>query len=215
MLKNKTVRWPGAPMKITIFVLLATLLSGCGGLTKSNVPAIHTWWLVPLSADMAGSSNAAANDQSTAVLVNVEVIPGLDTAEILTLSPNAELSRFTGARWADELPELLRSLVGRSLASTGHYEIVTRHNSPNLDRCSVNLQVRAFYTELAASGAPQNVRIAMSGQYHCKDTAARSVLEFDKRVPLSSGKMGTIVAAFQSGLNQAMNELISHMQQAE
>lgn len=210
MLKNKTIRLPGAAMKLTVFALLTLLLSACSGLTKSNVPAIHTWWLVPLSADVAGSAS-----EPIAVLVNVEVIPGLDTADILTLSPNAELSRFTGARWADELPELLRSLAGRSLASTGHYEIFTRRDSPNLHRCQLRLQVKAFYAELSAGGIPQNVRVAMSGEYSCKGVATQRVLEFDKRVPVAADKMGTIVAAFQSGLNQAMTELTSHIQQTE
>ena len=212
MWKNRTARLPGVAMKLTIGVLLTVLLSGCGSLTKSNIPAIHTWWLVPIQAN---SVAAASPDASTAVLVNVEVIPGLDTADILTLSPNAELSRFTGARWADELPELLRSLTGRSLASTGQYDIVSRRDSPNLHRCQLRLQVKAFYAELSGSGIPEDVRIAMSAEYYCKNKATRRVLEFDKRIPVNADKMGTIVAAFQSGLNQAMTELSSQMQQAD
>lgn len=215
MLKNRTIRFPDAAIKTVVFVLLAALLSACSGLTKSSVPAIHTWWLVPLSADLTGSANDAKGDQPAALLVDVEVVPGLDTADILTLSPNAELSRFTAARWADELPELLRSLTGRSLASTGQFEIVTRSDSTNLHRCQLRLLVKAFYAELSASGIPQDVRIAMSADYSCKGVATRHVLEFDQRIPVSADNMGTIVAAFQSGLNRAMTELGSHIQDTE
>lgn len=212
MSKNNLV-YSSLLTKAVAIGVMTVFLIGCSSLTKSDAPAINTWWLEPLAAG-GSSDGSVATDERASVLVNIDVIPGLDTPDILNLAPNAELSRYTGARWADDLPELLRSLVSRSLESTGRYEVVNRRNSRNLDRCQVRLQVRAFYAELSASGSTNNIRVSISGDYICKDSDRR-VLDFDTRVPVSSDKMGSIVAAFQSGLNQAMEELITRLQQLD
>jgi ABC-type uncharacterized transport system auxiliary subunit len=190
---------------------MTVFLVGCSSLTKSDAPAANTWWLEPLVAGAVDSGASVATDDRVSVLVDIDVIPGLDTPDILNLAPNAELSRYTGARWADDLPELLRSLVSRSLESTGHYEVVNRRNSRNLDRCQVRLQVQAFYAELSATGSTNNIRVSMIGDYVCNNSDRR-VLDFDTRVPVNGDRMGSIVAAFQSGLNQAMEELITRLQ---
>ena len=200
--------------RISAIGVVTLFLTGCGGLTKSDVPAINTWWLEPLHSTAVTAPDGSQGRQPTSVLVAIDVIPGLDTAAILTLTPDAQLNRFSGARWTGELPVLLNSLVSRSLDGSGKFEVVTRRDSRDLDRCMLRLQVRAFYAELAANDNVEDVRIAMSGDFSCKDTLTRR-LEFDKRVAVGSDHMANIVAAFQSGLDQILNELIGQIQQAD
>lgn len=189
---------------------MAGLLAGCSGLTKSDAPASSIWWLKPLTAS-SDTVSSNAGDTSTNVLVLVSVVPGLDTANILNLSPNAELSNYSGAHWADELPELLNSLIGRTMESRGGYAVVSRRNSRNLDRCLLRLVVEAFYAELDQAGSTEDVHIAYSGEYLCEGAPVR-YLEYDSRTPVMAEKMSSIVASFQSGLNESLERLMHQIQ---
>jgi ABC-type uncharacterized transport system auxiliary subunit len=214
MLKNRHVGSPNKLTRLTVLGVMAMFLVGCSGLTKSDIPAVNTWWLEPLNARDLPAPGNSASEQPSSVLVDIAVIPGLDTSAILTLSPDAELNRFSGATWTGDLAELLQSLVSRSLNSSTQFEVVTRRNSRDLDRCILRLQVRAFYAELSVNGNAEDIRIAMSGDYDCKDGPNRR-MDFDKRVSVKSDRMVAIVAAFQSGLNEITKEMILQMQQSD
>src|SRR5210317_936070 len=94
------------------FVLVCiSVVTACSGLTKSDNPVVTTWWLKPYT----GVTQATAPETLLPVNLTVTAIPGLDSDQVLTLSGGAELKPYAGARWADHIPELLTSLIGRSL----------------------------------------------------------------------------------------------------
>lgn len=198
-------------LRLGVIVLMALGLSGCSGLTTSDSAAISTWWLEPLAGSGSAVNDSPESSDNTSVLVSVTVVPGLDTANILNLSPNAELNYYTGARWADELPELLNSLVGRTLESQGGYQVVSRRNSLNLDRCILRLEVKAFYAELSQSGKTEDVHISFSGEYSCVGDPSR-FFKVDSRTPVKADRIGSIVASFQTGLNSSLEQLLTQIQ---
>ena len=207
-LKNRTIGLAISSFMPCVLALSFLLLAGCGSLTRSDAPATSTWWLEPLAGN--GLSDGVDDDDRTSVLVHVSVVPGLDTANILNLSPNAELSYYTGARWTDELPELLNSLIARSLESDGRYQVVSRRNSRNLDRCILRVEVKAFYAELNQAGNTDEVLISMSGAYRCEGAPGRE-FHIERRTAVSTNKMSTIVAAFQSGLNASLEQILAQI----
>jgi len=210
MLKNNDFEVPRSMLRLCVIVLMALVLSGCGGLTKSDSAAISTWWLEPLPESGSAVNNSPERSDNAIVLVSVTVVPGLDTANILNLSPNAELNYYTGARWADDLPELLNSLVGRTLEAQGGYQVVSRRNSRDLDRCILRLEVKAFYAELSQSGKTEDVHISFSGEYSCEGDPSR-FFKVDSRTPVKVEKMGSIVSSFQAGLNAALEQLLAEI----
>ena len=104
-----------------VFCLLPAILAinACSGLTQSDRPATNTWWLEPYT-DMSG---LPSSDPALLVAVSVTVVPGLDTDRILTLSQKSQLNHYSGARWADNLPELLTSMVTRTIQASPRFEL--------------------------------------------------------------------------------------------
>lgn len=174
-------------------------LTACGGLTTSDKPVTRTWMLMP----MESSSGSAASAEVTTIELSVVVVPGLDTDKILTLSSDAELNNFTGARWAEHTPELLESLLARSLQGTARYEVVA-----NQADCDLHLEVQEFYAYTGSSGVASEVRIQIDGQYSCGSENSKR-LHLQESVPVHEDRMSAIVASFQSGVNKVMSLLLA------
>ena len=185
--------------KLVVFslVILALCLNACSGLTQSDKLAMKTWWLEPFTDMAAGNST-----EPVLLSVSVTVVPGLDTDRILTLSDKAELNHYNGARWAENLPELLTSLSERSLVSSGRFELVSA-----LERCNLDLELHEFFAELNPSSQTTGVRVAINGRYQCGDTEAMS-MRLNASIPVHDERMSGIVAAFQRALDNVMMDML-------
>ena len=186
----------------SIFIL-ASILAGCAGLTQSNKPATKTWWLKPYVDVKSESVQVPAS----LLTVSVKVVPGLDSERILTLSYDSELSQFTAARWTDNLPEMVTSLVSRTLEESGRFEMLPDQAGGKPDSCKLQLEVREFFAELNSSEQVTGVRVAMSGGYYCK-TSGSVMLEMGASVKVHDERMSVIVAAFQQALDEVMKEML-------
>ena len=197
-----------ATNKFVVFCLLILVLSvtACGGLTRSDKPATKTWWLEPY----VGMTQESSSDQVPLVALSTTVVPGLDTNRILTLSDDAELSQFAAAGWAENLPELVTSLVGRSLEASGRFEIVSGRAGGGSEDCDLQLELRKFYARLSASGQTSGVRVAIRGRYQC-ESAAPVDLHLSASIPVHDERMSVIVAAFQQGMDSVMKEMLEQL----
>ena len=201
MWKNRNIQ----AVRLFFTVLITALfVSACGGLNRSDKAATQTWWLQPYNESIGASSP----EPQVLVDVTVTAIPGLDSNKILTLSENAEMSKYAAARWADSLPELLGSLVSRSLETSGRFEIVSTHGGS--EDCELKLEVQEFYAMLTATGQTSAVRVAMSGRYQC-DGSKPVVLRLTAAVPVADDRMTLIVAAFQDAVNEVIKELMGQI----
>lgn len=185
---------------LLIFLPLAV---ACSGLTQSDKPAISKWWLEPYVAGQAVTIDSPVN-----VAVSVKVVPGLDSDRILTLSDNAELGQFASARWADHVPELLTSLLGRSLQATGQFIVVSESAASRAGNCLLELEIREFFADLGPGGNTTGISISSYGSYQCSPDAPL-VVQSNISVPVADESMGVIVAAFQKGMDQMTQELLN------
>ena len=199
--------WSDEPaMKLTnkfIVLILALSVSACGGLTRSDQPATKTWWLEPY----VGMTEKTSPDAVKLVAISVRAVPGLDTDRILTLADDAQLSQFSAARWADNLPELVTSLVGRTLESSGHFEIVSGRAGGGSEDCNLQLELQEFFARLGRSGQTSGVRVIIDGRYQC-ESVEPVVLKLNASVPVHDDRMSLIVAAFQQALDSVMKEML-------
>lgn len=205
--------WSNRPaMNITknfvVFSLMMLMLfvSACSGLTRSDKPATKTWWLKPYTA----TTQTLTTDQVLLVAVSVTVVPGLDTDRILTLSNTAELNQYAGARWADNLPELLASLVSRTLEASGRFEVVSDRAGTSSEDCGLQLESREFFAQLSPSGQTTRVRVAIDGSYQCESAEAVSITAHVS-VPVHGDRMSEIVAAFQQAMDSAMEDMLGQL----
>lgn len=169
------------------------LLAACGGLIDTSRPAAAAYWLEPLGA------TEWALDEARALDLHLTAVPGLDTDRILTLGPDARLGRLDQARWADHLPEVLRSVLGRSLRANG------LEPQGRAAGCWLDLEVQAFYLA-RQPGEAGSAEVGLQGRFECTGRAA----DFTARAAAPAGdtSAGQAVAAFQRALDQATRELL-------
>ncbi len=166
-------------------------------LTQSDEPAISVWWLQPYT----GIKQERVTDAPLPVVLTVTAVPGLDSDKILTLSGSAELKPFAGARWADHLPELMSSLIGRSLQSSGKFEVLQSRSGRGAGGCDLQLELREFFADLGSDGHTTGVSVAIAGRYQCDSDAART-LKSRSQLAIADQQMSAIVASFQKALDQ-------------
>lgn len=191
--------------KFAVYCLLASscLLFACSNLTRSDKPAVTTWWLKPYSALPA--ANVA--EPRAPVALSVTAVPGLDSDQILTLSADAELKPYAGARWAEYLPELVTSLLGRSLEASGRFEVQSEWAGTDPQRCDLQLQLTEFFAELDPDGLGAVVSVAAKGHFSC-GSAAPVAFTADASVPVDGNRMNIIVAAFQQALDGVTKQIL-------
>jgi ABC-type uncharacterized transport system auxiliary subunit len=198
--------------KSVVFTLLfgVLFLSACASMTSSDKPAVTSWWLNPYTSVAKTNSPETVVPVAVEVAIEIVVVPGLDTDQILTLSADAELKPYSGARWVDHLPELLTSLLGRTLEASGRFKVDSGRISSGPGPCELQLELREFFADLSASGQTTAVRVAVNGHYHCEATAP---LRFDlsASIPVRDQRMNSIVAAFQQAIDNVMKDMLAQM----
>lgn len=178
-----------ARLLITL-VLTLPLLTACSGLLESEQPAKQYWMLAPLSN---------AEPLSQPVELRLSAVPGLDTDRVQALAHDAALHRYANARWADNLPEVLGSVMGRSL------------DNPEADGepWRLELEVNEFFGRMSSAQQTTSVSVGITGSVQCSGDSHRLAAKASPRV--SSENLSVIVAAHQAGLDDVTRQLIGQI----
>ena len=188
-----------------ILLLLASLAAAaCSGILTSDEPPRQEYLLMPLAPN-APTENAAAPSLS----LSVGAVPGLDTNQILALGSDARLNHYANARWADHLPEVLTSVISRSLAASGNYSNVDGASYPQDADWMVTLEAQAFYGLRDSAGETNSVQLQMAGTVRCGDDGEPLMLEAS--APVNDQRLATVVAAHQSALDEATRQLLKQL----
>ena len=145
--------------KLLIVFMSVFGVAACAGILDSDQPAERTYWLKPL---IAASANADS-DSLPSLVVTVRAAPGLDTDRLLILESGARLNQYAAARWPDSVPEVVESLLRRTLESSGEYARVSGSKGVRSADWQLELEVREFHTVAASSAGASKVRMALSG----------------------------------------------------
>lgn len=193
---------------IVFFLSIMMLVtSACTGLTQSDKPAISKWWLEPYVAGV----QAVPADPSVNVALSVRAVPGLDTDRILTLSDDAQLGQFASARWVDHVPELVASLLERSLQATGRFAIVSESAASRPGNCLLELELREFFADSGANGQTIAVRVSSHGKFQC-ESAAPVLIQSSISIPVADERMSVIVAAFQQAMDKTTQNILEKIE---
>jgi len=191
-----------------VFYLLAIagFLTACGSLNQSDRPAVTSWWLEPY----IDSPQVMVSAPLRSVALTVTAVPGLDSDQILTLSDAAVIKPYAGARWVEHLPELMTSLLGRSLEASGRFEMLPDRAGQGTERCDLQLELRKFFADLNSDGRTTGVRIAINGHFQC-ESAAPVVVQSSVTMPVADERMTVIVAAFQQALDRVTQNILEQL----
>ena len=196
-------------MKKKTFLLalaaMTMLLAACSGVMDSKQPARQAYMLTPYS----GAANTANPAPGPELSISVSAVPGLDTDRVLALSNDARLNQYANARWPDHLPEVLTSIMMRSLMSTGRFSSVEESNRANGDGWLLVLEVQQFYGIRNASGDTSTVIVEMAGSIECNDLRDSFTLSDSNSV--ADERLSAVVAAHQRGLNAVTEQLLDQI----
>jgi len=180
----------------------------CAGMLDSNQPAERTYWLKPLIVQNANTES----DSLPSLVVTVRAAPGLDTDRLLILETGARLNHYAAARWTDSVPEVLESLLRRTLESTGEYARVAGSIGTRSTDWQLELDVREFYVVATSPAGASQVRMALSGYVNCSDTD--HVISMRADVDFYDERLSVIVAAHERALHEVSRQMVSQLSQA-
>lgn len=185
---------PVSRATLALFALLA--LGACSSLLNDGRAPVSTWWLEP--ADLTTAPALPA------VVLELTVVPGLDSDRILTLDDDAQLNHFEGALWPERLPEWVHSLVARSL------ETSPAGGSQPPGACRLALELRRFWARLDTERKTRSVEVAMTGTLQCGNAEPAPVAA-EARETVNDHRLAAIVAAFQSAFNDTQRQLAGQL----
>ena len=186
-------------------VLWALAAAGCSGLLTSEEPARQHYLLQPLTAAGGGFEGG----HGTVLHFGFDVVPGLDTDRILALDPDARLVPYANARWPDYLPEVMGSVLRRSLESTGRFARIESGGRAGEGDWVLGLELRAFYGIRDAAGSTGTVRVALAGTLTCAGDIHR--LDLAESATVAAERLAAVVAAHQAALDAATRDLIARV----
>lgn len=187
-------------MRIAMLAAAAALAAGCLGGLKEQVAQ-------PLVYRVDAPKLAAATALAADLKVDVgAVAPGLDGTGIATLWPGRRLDYVAGARWAEELPQLLESALVQSFQDSGSLRSVQGDFGRFRATHTLVIEVRRFEADYTGGGLPV-ARVELTATV---GTAGRHVLA-SFTVAASEGaaenRQAAVVAAIDAAFARATTEL--------
>jgi ABC-type uncharacterized transport system auxiliary subunit len=188
-------------LRLLLWIGSASALGGCGGLLTSDQPPEHVYWLEAVSLRLG----EPPTDRLPDLVVVVLALPGLDTDRILVKEPGARLNYYAGARWPENLPEVVTATLRLSLESSGRFNRVSSGSQVRRDEWSLDLELREFFAVVKTAGAPPQVHVKLAGHLNCG--AGDVFVSAANTAPAKEDKLSAIIAAFQSATDNALISL--------
>jgi ABC-type uncharacterized transport system auxiliary subunit len=181
------------------------LLAACSGVMDSKQPARQYYMLTPYS----GVAEAGSPAQGPELSITVSAVPGLDTDRVQALRSDARLNQYANARWPDHLPEVLTSVMKRSLMATGRFSAVEESTRASGDGWLLALEVQQFYGIRNAAGDTSAVRVEMAGSIECNSNHGTFTLSDSNQV--ADQRLSAVVTAHQQGLDDVTRQLLEQI----
>ena len=173
-------------------------LGGCSAVSALNSAAVplDTFDLLPAAGTTTGRRT------SHSLLVALPQAPAAIASERIVVKPDpASITYLPGARWSDEAPVLLQSLLIRSIAATGRIGYVGRSEGGPVPDTALLVRMDAFEVNVTPDGtmlAVVDIALTVLNDSNQNVIANRS---FSQSAAADSDAPGAIVAAFQAALN--------------
>ena len=196
-------------MKLRVTILagivgLSCGIAACSGMLNSNQPAERVYWLEPLLVQQA----VVTDSSQPRLAVSVSAAPGLDTDRLLILEPGARLNHYAAARWPDNIPDVLESLLRTTLESTGRFSRLTKGPISRSVDWALELEVRELYTLANA----RRVHMVLSGYVSCG--ASDYAIAMQATAGIDDDRLSEIVAAYLHALNEVSRQLVAQLAEA-
>jgi cholesterol transport system auxiliary component len=187
---------------VTAFVT-ASLLTGCSALSALNGAA------TPLAAyDLTApaSPTVARNTSARHFVVEVPTTPGaLNTNRILIRPTPLQAAYLPDAKWAEDVPVMMQTLLVRSFEDTNAFRYVGRRPLGASGDYALVTELTDFQAEAAPDGKAANIRIRLTARMVREEDAA---ILATKTFTSSAAVASTETLALVEGFNSANQSLL-------
>jgi cholesterol transport system auxiliary component len=207
-----TVSIFGARRRIGLALCLSAALAGCGGLFHSNLRPDQVYILrsTPIPA------GAATQPVGASLRVNRPTAnPGLDSSQVVLVQSDRRMSFFSMSRWASPPANLVEMLAVEKLRASGAWQSVADSTSAFPSDYVVLINVRRFEADYTGGGVAPEVHVVLDcivGKREGREVIASFLAEGSVKV--SENRMSTVVPAFESAANAALDSVAAQAAQA-
>jgi len=176
-------------------------LSGCSAITSLNAAAkpLDTYDLRPVAGSLAGGRKSR-----TLLVAQPQAPAALATDRILIKPDPASITYLPNARWSDELPTLVQSLLIRSISQTGRIAYVGRSDAGPIPDKALLVRVDAFEVSILEDGRFE-VQVGLDlTVINDRDQRVVATRLFSQSSEVLGDDPRMIVAVFQAVLNDLL-----------
>lgn len=179
-------------------------LGGCTAITSLNASAkpLDTYDLRP-----AAGSKTGGRTSRTLLVAQPQASAALATDRIMIKPDPASITYLPDARWSDELPAVVQSLLIRSISETGRIAYVGRSDAGPIPDKALLVRIDVFGVNALVDGAFE-VQVDFDlTVINDKDQRVVASGRFSQSEQVSEVSPKEIVAAFQTALNDLLPKM--------
>jgi len=179
-------------------------LGGCNALSalSSAAAVLDTYDLTPVP----GSARGARRDR-TVLVARPQATAALTSDRILIKPDAATITYLPDARWSDEVPAVLQSLLIRSIAGTGRIAYVGRSDAGPIPDKALLTRIDAFEVNVSGEGMLEAVVDFELTLVNDSDQRIAGTRQFSGTTPAASDAPADIIAAFQTILDDLLPQI--------
>jgi len=179
----------------------ASALGGCSAVSALNSAAqpLDTYDLLPVAGSRAGRRTSR-----TMLVARPHAPAAIATDRIMVKPDRVSITYLPDARWSDELPLVLQSLLIRSISGTGRIGYIGQSDGGPVPDSALLVRMDAFNVNVLEGGALNVVVDITLTVLDDRDQRVIATRGFALAAPLSDDIPATIVATFQAVLNDLL-----------
>jgi cholesterol transport system auxiliary component len=173
-------------------------LGGCGAVSALNSAAqpLDTYDLAPRSGATTGRRSSR-----TLMVTLPEASAAIATDRIMVKPAPASITYLPDARWSDELPVVLQSLLVRSIAGTGRVGYVGRSGGGPVPDVALLVRLDGFHVNVLAEGGFEVTVDFDLTLLRDRDQRVIASRRYSQVAAAADDSPAAIVAAFQAVLD--------------
>lgn len=188
------------------FALLGALsaLGGCSAISALNSAAqpLDTYDLLP-----ANGSQDGRRTSRTMLVARPEASAAIATDRIMVKPDAASITYLPDARWSDELPLVIQSLLIRSISGTGRIGYVGRSDGGPVPDTALLVRIDAFNVNVRPDGSFYVAADLTLTTLNDRDQRVTAMQGFSATAPVASDQPAAIVVAFQGVLDGLLPQM--------
>lgn len=200
-----------------MLVPLAMLaLTACSGLSSKD-PPVQTYVLqagaaalpVAVRPAVAAAGEMPGDGAGTLAIARPTAAAGLDNEHIALVRTEGRLDYYSASRWAGNLPDVLQTLLIETHRASGRYRAVLADNAAFGSDQLLEVEVRRFEAEYGVNGPPTAHVVLEATLGTRSQRQVLRTLRAESRVTAGADRMGSVVAAFNQALDEALRQLVA------